>query len=245
MNERSNLSFTKLLLLIFIPSLASTALYITIGTYWQAIPSICLFLIVFLFTLLPFELGAVFYANKKRSGKLGLKIAFTNYEKRIWWKSLLWGGALFAFAGIVSFTVGEIENKLTADLSSWLFSKLGEYFNWNNFELIKTYPKGILIFTSILYLITNALIFPVTEEIYFRGYLTNNLQRQGLFVPVIVSVLFSLYHLWLPFNNVFRITVFVVAYVITYKKKDIGIAVVFHCLCNLFSSVSFIVSVFI
>ena len=161
------------------------------------------------------------------------------------WKTLLWGVVLFAFAGIVSFTLGEVENKLTSGLSSWLFSQLGEYFNWNNLELIKQYPQGILIFTSILYVITNALVYPVAEEIYFRGYLTNSLQKQGLFVPVVVSVLFSLYHLWLPFNNVFRITVFVVAYAIAYKKRDIGIAIVFHCLCNLFSSVSFIVSVFI
>ncbi len=244
MNEQNNLSFTKLLLLIFIPSLASTALYVTIGTYWQGVPSICLFLIVFAFTLLPFELGVVLYANKKQSGKSGLNIAFTDYQKQKRWKTLLWGFALFGFAGIISFTLGEIENKLTSGLSLRLFSELGEYFNWNNFELIRQYPKGILIFTSVLYIVTNAFVFPVAEEIYFRGYLTHNLQKQGLFVPVVVSVLFSLYHLWLPFNNVFRITVFTVAYVITYKKKDIGIAIVFHCLCNLFSSVSFIVSVF-
>lgn len=244
MNEQKNLSITKLLLLIFIPSLVSTALYITIGTYWQGIPSICLFLIVFIFTLLPFELFVVLYANKKQNGKFGLKIAFTNYEKQKWWKTILWGIALFALAGIISFTLGVVENKLTADLSSWLFSKLGEYFNWNNFELIKSYSKGILIFTSILYLITNALIFPVVEEIFFRGYLTNNSQKQGLCVPVIVSILFSLYHLWLPFNNVFRITAFTIAYTITYKKKDIGIAIIFHCLCNLFSTISFIVSIF-
>lgn len=244
MNEQNNLSITKLLLLIFIPSLISTALYITIGTYWQGVPSICLFLIVFAFTLMPFELYVVLYANKKQYGKFGLKIAFTNYEKQIWWKTLLWGIVLFTFAGIISFILGAVENKLTSGLSSWLFSKLGEYFNWNNFELIKTYPKGILIFTSILYIITNAFVFPVAEEIYFRGYLTNTMQKQGLFVPVVISVLFSLYHFWLPFNNVFRITVFIVAYVLTYKKKDIGIAIVFHCLCNLYSSISFIVSIF-
>ncbi len=154
------------------------------------------------------------YTNKKQNGKFGLKIALTNNEKQKWWKTLLWGIALFAFAGIISFTLGEVENKLTADLSSWLFSKLGEYFNWNNFELIKTYSKEILIFTSIFYIITNAFVFPVVEEIYFRGYLTNNLQKQGLYVPVVVSVLFSLYHLWLPFNNVFRITIFVIAYIV-------------------------------
>lgn len=244
MNEQNNLSVAKLLLLTLIPSIVSTAIYITIGTYWQDIPSICLFLLVFLFTLFPFEIWVVLYANKKQNGNFGLKIAFTNYEKQKWEKTLLRGVALFAFAGILSFTLGEVENKLTSDLSSRLFSELGEYFNWSNFELIKKYSKGILIFTSILYIILNAFIFPVAEEIYFRGYLTNNLQKQGLFVPVAVSVLFSLYHLWLPFNNVFRITVFVVAYVITYKKKDVGIAIVFHCLCNLFSSVSFILSIF-
>lgn len=38
--------------------------------------------------------------------------------------------------------------------------------------------------------------------------------------------------------------IFVVAYIVSYKKNDIGIAIVFHCLCNLFSSVSFILSIF-
>lgn len=142
------------------------------------------------------------------------------------------------------FYSGQNRKQIDGGLIFAVVLEIGRIFYWNNFELIKTYPKGILIFTSILYVITNDLIFPVVEEIYFRGYLTSNLPKQGLFVPVTVSVLFSLYHLWLPFNNVFRITVFVIAYVVTYKKKDIGIAVVFHCLCNLFSSVSFIISIF-
>lgn len=80
MNEENKIYITKLLLLIFIPSLISTAFYIKIGTYWQGIPSICLFLIVFIFTILPFELEIVLFANKKQNGTLGLKIAFTNYN---------------------------------------------------------------------------------------------------------------------------------------------------------------------
>ncbi|NLT40253.1 MAG: CPBP family intramembrane metalloprotease, partial [Clostridiales bacterium] len=62
--------------------------------------------------------------------------------------------------------------------------------------------------------------------------------------PLIVTVLFSLYHLWLPLENIFRIFAFFPAAFVAMKKKNIYITIAFHCLCNLFSTAGFIISVY-
>ena len=208
----------------------------------QDLPSLALFFVIAIGTLFPFEVWMVLSANKREFGKLGLQIVFADYEKMKWWKTLLYGFILFGFAGIMSTTIAQLENWVMANLSDQLFSLLPTYFDWNNFEYMKQYPKTILLFTSVFYLLLNVLICPVIEEIYFRGYLTNRLKRYGVLAPIIVTVVFSFYHWWLPFNNIFRISIFAVVAVIAYKKKNIIISIVFHCLCNLFSSISFIIA---
>lgn len=240
--NRKQMTIVRLLAMTIIPSAIATALYIVVGIYMQNIPSLDLFFIITTFTLFPYEMWVVLSANKQEFGKYGLQIVVSKCEKVKWWKVFLYGSVLFGFAGIMSATVAQLESKLTAELSDHLYSLLPVYFDWTNLEMMKQYSKGMLIFTSIFYLVMNVLICPVMEEIYFRGYLTNKMQRYGMIAPIIVTVVFSLYHWWLPFNNIFRICIFAVAAVIAYQKKNIYISMVFHCLCNLFSSISFIVS---
>ncbi|MCG8539106.1 MAG: CPBP family intramembrane metalloprotease, partial [Clostridia bacterium] len=152
---------------------------------------------------------------------------------------LLWG-----FAGIMSVTIAPLENMLFAPISSWLTSIMPEYFDWNNIDYLKQYSKNILILTSVVYFILNVFIGPIVEEIFFRGYLTSKISRYGKYAPIIITVLFSIYHFWLPFNNLFRIVIFFPAAYLAWKKKNIYIAIVFHCLCNLISAISFIVAVY-
>jgi hypothetical protein len=210
----------------------------------QAIPSLLLFYICAVFVLFPFELGAVLRASKKAFGSYSLKSAFTNHVKMSWWKILLYGSLLFAFAGIMSLTTAPLENKLFAPISDKLLQRIPAYFDWNNIEYIKQYSKGVLLLTCSGYFIFNVFVGPVIEELFFRGYLTSKLSRYGNYAPLNVTVLFSLYHLWLPLNNLFRISVFFPAALTTWRKKNIYISIVFHCLCNLTSTVSFIVSVY-
>ncbi len=106
-------------------------------------------------------------------------------------------------------------------------------------EYLKSFPRATLVATCVFYGIFNVLIGPVTEELFFRGYLTSHYEKQNTGTPILVAVLFSLYHLWLPFHNVFRIIIFVPPAVVVYKKKNIYISILFHCLCNLFSVISF------
>lgn len=232
----------KLLALTILPSAVFTALYAAIGIFWRQVPSMALFFILALLTLFAFEIGVMLFANKKEYGKYGFHVAFSGQEKLPLWKILLYGALLFGFAGLMMITVMPLENMLLSGISAKLSAVTPAYFDWENIELMKQFPKGILIFTSVFYIIFNSFVCPIIEEIYFRGYLTNKLERYGLAAPIIVAVVFSLYHWWLPFNNIFRICIFGVVAVVAYKKKNIYISMVFHCLCNLFSSISFAVA---
>ena len=181
---------------------------------------------------------------KKEYGSYSLKGAFTNYAKMNCWKIFLYGSLLFAFSGIMFVTLAPLENTLLAPIANKFTQSIPEYFNWNNIKYYNQFPKDILLLAFVSYLILNSFVGPIVEELFFRGYLTSKLSRYGNFAPLIITVLFSLYHFWLPFNNLFRISVFLPAAWIAWRKKNIFISIVFHCLCNLFSSVLLIISVY-
>lgn len=233
----------KLIAKTLLPSAIFTGIYIWIGMNVQSIPSIALFFVIAILTLFPFEIGVILLANKKKHGVFGLQIAFQKNEKIRLWQVLMYGFVLFGFAGLMSVTVAPLENLLMGELNDKLFSFIPPHLDWSNYELIRHYPKELLIFTSVVYLIFNVFVCPIIEELYFRGYLTEELREYGIAAPILVTVAFSLYHWWLPFNNIFRIGIFGIVAVFVYKKKDIRISMAFHCMCNLFSTIGFIRSV--
>jgi membrane protease YdiL (CAAX protease family) len=242
-SKKDNLSVMKVVFLILIPTTILTVSYLLLGHVFKAIPSLLLFFALATLILFPFELAVILYSSKKSFGSYSLMSAFTNQEKSSWIKTLLYGGFLFGFAGIVSATVGPFEHWITLTLSNKLVEIIPAYYDWNNMEYLRQYPKNILLLTCIVYGIFNVLVGPIVEELYFRGYLTSKLSRLGKWAPVIITMLFSLYHFWLPLQNIFRICVFLPAAYIAWKEKNLYISVVFHCLCNLFSTISFIATV--
>ena len=243
-NVQKQMSLQKLLCLIFIPSLILIIVYIVTGGLKHSIPSLLLFYICATLILFPIEIGVILNASKKEYGSYSLKSAFSDYNKMSWWKIFIYGSLLFAFAGIMSVTIAPLENNLFASLSNKLIQSMPVYFNWNNIEYFKQYPKDILLLTCVGYFILNVIVGPIIEELFFRGYLTSKISRYGNFAPLIITILFSLYHFWLPFNNLFRISIFLPAAFIAWRKKNIYISIVFHCMCNLFATVSFIISVY-
>lgn len=243
-NVQKEMSLKKILCMIFIPSSILTIVYIITGSLNHAVPSLLLFYICAALILFPIEIGVVLKASKKEYGSYSLKSAFTNYNKMSWWKIFLYGAFLFAFAGIMSATVAPLENNLFALISNKLTQSIPVYFDWNNIEYIKQYPKDILLLTCVGYFILNVFVGPILEELFFRGYLTSKISRYGNFAPLIITILFSLYHFWLPFKNLFRIAIFFPAALIAWRQKNIYISIVFHCLCNLLATVSLIISVY-
>lgn len=241
--KKDNLPLIKVVLLIFVPSILLMVVYAFLGQVQDSIPSLLLFYALTIFILFPFELGVVLWASKREFGSHSLRSAFVNQEKANWLRTLFFGILLFGFAGIAFYTIGSLENMITSPIASKLAEITPDYFDWNNLEKLRQYPKNILLLTFIIYGVFNILVGPIVEEIFFRGFLTSRISKFGKWAPVIITVLFSLYHLWLPLQNLFRICVFLPAAYVAWKEKNIYISIVFHCLINLFSTTSFILAV--
>jgi uncharacterized protein len=238
------LSISRVLLLIFIPPSLLMLSYGVVGQFYQdTIPSLLLFFLLAMVLLFPLQLFVVLSASKKEYGSYSLKSAFSNHRPVSWWKILLFGALLWGFAGLMVFTVAPLEDMLFAPITERLAPLLPAYFDWTNLEFLQQYPRNILLLTIAGYFFLNGLIGPIVEELFFRGYLTAKISRYRHYAPFIITVLFSLYHFWLPFNNLFRIIIFFPAAFIAWKMKNIYIAIVFHCLSNLFMAVNFMAAV--
>ena len=203
-------------------------------------PHILLFCILGTIILVPMELGMIISASKKEYGTCSLKSALEGQEKLALWKIVLIAFVFLGVAGLLSAFVAPLENQFLSKIRATVLNNLPIGFDWTNYEYIKSFSKPTLIFTCVYYCIFNVLIGPIIEELFFRGYLTSHYKKQGVLTPILIAVLFSLYHFWLPFHNIFRILAFAPVAYVAYKKKNIYISIWFHCMCNLFSVVGFV-----
>ncbi|MBR3145853.1 MAG: CPBP family intramembrane metalloprotease [Bacilli bacterium] len=230
MKEKS--IFLKVALLAFVPSFIAMLLYAFLGKMQNSIPSLLLFLICVGGVLFPFEIYVIRKNDKKLFNKSDLK----------WWQLVLIVGLLFSFAGLMMVIVTPLEHSLFSNQIDKLNKIIPAYFSWDSSNLIN-YSNVMVIITCLFYFLLNVIVYPVIEEFFFRGVLTNKLERYGYLAPIFVTVVFSLYHFWLPFDNLFRIAVFILPSLLAYKYKDIRISIGFHCICNLFSTIIFILGV--
>ena len=228
-----------LLLRIFVPTTVFSLSYLILGHFCN-MPHILLFCILGTIILVPMELGMIISARKKEYGTCSLKSALEGQEKLALWKIVLIAFVFLGVAGLLSAFVAPLENQFLSKIRATVLNNLPIGFDWTNYEYIKSFSKPTLIFTCVYYCIFNVLIGPIIEELFFRGYLTSHYKKQGVLTPILIAVLFSLYHFWLPFHNIFRILAFAPVAYVAYKKKNIYISIWFHCMCNLFSVVGFV-----
>ena len=228
-----------LLLRIFVPTTVLSLSYLILGHFCN-MPYILLFCILGTIILVPMELGMIISASKKEYGTCSLKSALEGQEKLALWKIVLIAFVFLGVAGLLSAFVAPLENQFLSKIRAAVLNNLPIGFDWTNYEYIKSFSKPTLIFTCVYYCIFNVLIGPIIEELFFRGYLTSHYKKQGVLTPILIAVLFSLYHFWLPFHNIFRILAFAPVAYVAYKKKNIYISIWFHCMCNLFSVVGFV-----
>jgi membrane protease YdiL (CAAX protease family) len=72
--------------------------------------------------------------------------------------------------------------------------------DWFFLSLLPKYSKSLLLITALLGLVVNGFLAPITEELYFRGYLLPRISRYKAWAPVFNGVLHSLYHFWMPWQ---------------------------------------------
>jgi len=187
--------------------------------------------------LIPVQLLTIMLTARRQGMKF--KDAFPFIEKTPIGKLLLWAAACFLL-GILAFG---------------LFSDV-EYLLWRNFTLMPDWLRldkyttddlgaGILRVTAVVNLLINGLLGSFTEEVYFRGFLLPRMNKLGKFAPLINAALFSIYHLFSPWEVITRILGCAPFSYAVWYKKDMRISMAVHCSMNLIGCIGMMIAVFL
>jgi membrane protease YdiL (CAAX protease family) len=94
---------------------------------------------------------------------------------------------------------------------------------------VTRYPTSAWVATLVAYMVLNGVAGPVTEELYFRGWLLPRMSRFGRWAPLANATLFSLYHFWAPWQNLSRILLVVPWAYTVWWKRNIYLGILMHC----------------
>ena len=184
-------------------------------------PSVIALILAYTFILIPVELGILFHRGKKKKGRFTLE-GIISYRNSIpWWQYLVWVLIIFIATGAIVTILKPVDAFLQERLFSWVPAI--------NYGLDGFYSRGTLIVTYSLVLIIVALLAPLVEELYFRGYLLPRMK--GEFAPLLHSFLFAAQHVLEPWMIITR-TLGFLPILFGVKKKNIYVGIIVHILCN-------------
>jgi membrane protease YdiL (CAAX protease family) len=188
--------------------------------------------------VIPFELGYLLYQGWRRNGTLSLE-GVVRYRESIprWQYAVLVpagvGWMIFAFFVVAPPTNNYLIERFFAWLPDWFFG-----FSQSPDQ----YSQAILLTAAFLALTLNGIVAPVVEELYFRGYLFPRLSWMPRWAPVVSGGLFSLYHLFTPWEQLPRLLVLVPLGYVLQWNKNIYWGMIVHCTFNTLCMVMLLVS---
>ncbi len=192
-------------------------------------PSIFAFYMAIAFVLVPVELGFLLYQGKKKTGRFTFQGVISYRNPIPWWQYFVWVSVIFVIVGAIMTLLEPVNSFLQKNLFFWMPDI--------NSGLDGNYSKAILIVTFSMFLIFNVFLGPMTEELYFRGYLLPRMK--GKFATLFHSFMFAAYHFFSPWM-IIAITLGFLPILFGVKKKNIYIGIIAHILCN---SVGFVTGI--
>ncbi len=190
-------------------------------------PSIFALMLAVAFGIVPFELGYLLHKGKEKNGRYTLKGIISYRQQISFWQYLLWSLLVFVVVGLIFTLMKPVDGFLQEKLFSWVPSLES--------GLDSNYSKTHLIITYIMVLVIGAIIAPLVEELYFRGYLLPRMT--GKYSNLWHSMLFAAYHVFTPWMILTR-TIGLLPLIYAVKKKNIYIGITVHILVNLLDAVA-------
>ena len=220
-------SVGRCLFLHLAPGVANmAATLLGLATLWNPSLPPELFFGVFanLFVLIPLQLGYLYYLARKRHNPGWSLAGIVVYERRLpWSRYLIWVPAILVPTGIVFVALEPITDWLETLVGASIFAK---YRMTGVSEL-----AGIVLLAHI---VLSGVLVPITEELYFRGYLLPRMPSQfGRLRPAAHSLLFSTYHFDTPWMIPVRTLGLLPLIYITLHTHSVRPAMAAHCLVNL------------
>jgi membrane protease YdiL (CAAX protease family) len=210
-----------------LPGILTGAAFFLIApiTQQNGLPSLWAHGIADTLVILPFIYGLLFYEGYKRNGRLSL-YGIVLYRERIrWWQYLVFVPVVILSAAIFPL-LAPVTNFISENLFSWWPAMYELSFD------LRGYLPSIIIATLILNFLVVALLAPIAEELYFRGYLLPRLSRFGFWAVPLHTTLFALFHVWTPWMFVARVIGIIPFAYVVQRKQNIYIGVIAHVFVN-------------
>jgi membrane protease YdiL (CAAX protease family) len=232
-------SFLHSATLHLLPGVLNMVLFVIIAPILFSLgyPSNLALLLAVLFVLVPFELGLLFYQGKKRNDTLSLDGIVLYREPMSLTKYVLFAAILLLYANFILVVVyPPIAQMLIKTLFFWLP-------DWFFMSSLLTYSKPLALITALLGLVVNGFVAPITEELYFRGYLLPRISHFRAWAPVFNGVLHSLYHFWMPWQVPGLILGLLPAAFVVWWKRNIYLGMIIHVMGNTLGSILTLVTI--
>ena len=220
-------SVVRTVVLHLLPGVIATAFYALTAPLARSLgfPSLMAIFLAIIFVVIPFELGLLLY-RVRRDG--------TRLESVVLYREPVPGGQLVALILGLLVWAGICSTFLYPPLDVFF---IGNFLSWlpDPFFLVEDfapYSPAALLVTWAFGLVVNGVAGPVVEELYFRGYLLPRISRLGAWAPLVNTILFSLYHLWTPWQTVGRILALLPMVYAAWWKRSIYVSIGAHCLGN-------------
>ncbi|HDQ73094.1 MAG TPA: CPBP family intramembrane metalloprotease [Chloroflexi bacterium] len=232
--ESTKHSIWQSLLLHLVPGVLIFIVYfVSASILINRLPSVALLAALSLgiaLALIPFELGYLILQGWRKYRSLSLcGIVLYREPIRVWdyvlFVPLLLIWAVFCFAFISPPIEAYLQQTVFAWWPNWLIPSA---IDTSTFSTNPT--LGLIALASLSF---QAIIGPIVEELYFRGYLLPRLSHLKTWAPLINTVLFSLYHFFTPWQNPARILALLPAVYLVQRKRNIYLGIVFHVVLNL------------
>jgi hypothetical protein len=185
-----------------------------------------------LITIVPIQLGILFYEGKKLNGKLSLKGVIGYTEKSSIKDYLIYIPVLLIYSILLFAVVSPMVTPIITDtLFAWYLQEYNIQNAMANPGVLSGYQGVYLLF--VMFIIINGILGPFVEELYFRGYLLPRMEGYAKkWAPVLNVVLFSLYHYFSPWENPIRIIALLPMGYLVWKKRNIRFSIWVHILLN-------------
>lgn len=221
-------SLGKCLFLHLAPGIANmAAILLGFATLWNPSlpPELIYGVFANVFVLIPAQLGYLYYLAKKRQNPGFSLEGIVVYNRKISWpRYFIWVPAILAPTAVIFLTLEPITN--------WLESSFVGVNIFARYE--STGVSDVAGIVLIAHIALSGIFVPITEELYFRGYLLPRMpERFGRLKPVAHSLLFSIYHFDTPWMIPVRTLGILPLIYTTIHTRNVRPAIFAHCLVNL------------
>jgi membrane protease YdiL (CAAX protease family) len=218
-----------------LPGLPVVVLYVLLAPLLNSLgyPSQMALAIAALFGIVPLQLGHLFYKGYQINGRISLKGVITPVVKMPIGKFAL----LLVTAIVLLVVISGITLLFESSIKVAVFNWLPDWYFYDGD--LKAYSREVLIATALVRLGVDGIVLPITEELYFRGYLYPRLPETLKHQYLMAAVLFALYHFWQPWNY---FSLFLISLVLVWpvaKFKNVYLSVAIHMVANLLGTVLF------